>query len=194
MSRNSKDPLSRVQRSVLTDLVNRGGQLPAYQMRENAGYTATRGTRNALARAGYIELGAVIQLGAVIPYRSDDGQKIMLDAAQITRAGIEALNWPNGGGPHWAHMLGFAEAGACAEHEARHPARRNYRDDFMFLLDGKELHGAVGNRDDVVEITLRFDAQPDLHIYLTGEQAQHLSGTIAAAWSAARTYGEDTDA
>jgi hypothetical protein len=177
-----KDPLTPTQRQVLSNLVARGGQIPAYDLRDGATH-ANLTTRRALERNRYIELRAVV------PFRNELGQKVLLDAAQITRDGLDAVNWPTGDGSYQAHMLAFAETDAYAEHEIRHPAIRDYRDVFTYRLNGEVLGGVVGNQGDTVEIDFCIDVhERGLVVTFTTDEAQHLSRTIAAAWSAARTH------
>lgn len=182
-----KSPLTRLQRGALLYLVKNGGQLPAYRIRASS-YAVTQTTRDSLARRGFIDVARNH------PLRGLTGQTVKVDSAQITRAGLKALDWPDKGGPHWADMLAVAEQNAHAEDGMRHPAARVYRDGFAYMRDGMQLGGVVRNVGGTIEIDLCDpEARNSGAITLTPAMAQHLSGTIAAAWSAARTHGGTDD-
>jgi hypothetical protein len=169
--RDPKDPLSRSQRLVLSYL-------------ESVAYAATQGTRNSLERRGFIDIARNH------PLRGLDNRIVKVDSAQITAAGLEAVNWPTGDGSYRTHMLTFSEADAHREHEVRHPMPRNYREGFNYLFHGDVLGGVIANVGDTVEVDFCIDLhERNFGVSFTLEQAQHLSGTVAAAWAAARTHG-----
>lgn len=182
-----KSPLSRLQRGALLYLAKNGGQLPAYRIRAGS-YAVTQTTRDSLTRRGFMAVARVH------PLRDFGNKVVMAESAQITKAGLKALDWPDKGGPHWADMLAVAEQNALAEHEMRHPAARDYRDGFAYRLcsdPGTVLGGMVSNVGDAVEVDFCIDVhERGLAITLSDAEAQHLSGTIAAAWSAARTHSK----